>query len=83
VTNGLVAALVGSMVTLTLSLGAAIFRMGHHSARIEELEKWRATIRLDMHEISTQLGLVGQELKRLATLIEERTHRHRDEDGRR
>lgn len=74
-------ALVGSLVTLALFLAGAIFRMGHHSARIEELEKWRATIRIDMHEISASLEAVAVEMKRLATLIEERTQRQRWRDS--
>ena len=70
-------ALVGSMVTLALFLAGAIFKMGHHSARIEQLEQWRATIRLDMHEISASMERMAVEMKRLAVLIEERTHRRR------
>lgn len=73
-------ALVGSLVTLALFIAGAIFRMGHHAARIEQLEQWRATIRLDMHEISRSLEVMSIELKRLAVLIEERTHRRRVAD---
>lgn len=73
-------ALVGAVVTLGIFVATVIFRMGHQSARIDELEKWRNSIRLDMHEISDKLSTVGEELKRLATLIEERTTRHRHED---
>lgn len=73
-------ALVGSVVTLAIFVATVIFRMGHQSARIEELEKWRGSIRLDMHDISDELKTVGEELKRLATLIEERTSRHRGGD---
>jgi hypothetical protein len=76
--------LIGALVTIALFMAATIFQMGHHmghhSARLEALEAWRASIRLDMHEISRQLGVVGEELKRLGTLIEERTHRHRFKD---
>lgn len=74
------AALIGIVVTLAIAVAGVIFRMGHQSARIEELEKWRATMRQDMHEISDNLEHVGQELKRLSTLIEERTERVRARD---
>lgn len=77
---GMDIALVGSVVTLGIFVATVIFKMGHQSARIEELEKWRNSIRLDMHEISDKLSTVGEELKRLSTLIEERTSRHRGGD---
>jgi hypothetical protein len=77
-------ALVGAVVTIGIFVTGVIFRMGHQTARIEQLEKWRDSIRLDMHEISDKLSIVGEELKRLGTLIEERTHRvrHSDQDAR-
>lgn len=65
----------GAIVTLTITTAAAIFRLGHVVARVEALEEWRKTVRADMHEISECLGHVGEELKRLSTLIEERTER--------
>lgn len=69
-------AIIGAVVTIGIAMVGVIFRMGHQSARIEQLEKWRDTIRIDMHEISDKLTEVGEELKRLSTLIEERTHRN-------
>jgi len=62
-------------VVIVVALVGVIFRLGHQSARIEELETWRRSMRVDMHEISDKLTLVGEELKQLATLIEERTYR--------
>lgn len=72
-TSAWAGALIGAMTTLAIFMAGVVFRMGHQSARIEELEKWRASIRADMHEISDKLGVVGQELKRLGVIIEERT----------
>jgi uncharacterized protein (UPF0335 family) len=45
------------------------------AARVEELERWRNNMRQDMHEISDKLEGMGEELKHLVTLIEERTDR--------
>ena len=67
--------LLGVTVTLAIFTATAIFHMGRLSARVDALEKWRETIRLDMHEISEILQSVGEELKRLSTVIEERTER--------
>jgi hypothetical protein len=93
-------ALAGSIVTLGIMFGTAIFKMGHQTARLEalerwrvtiradipsrvdELERWRGTMRQDMHEVSDVLESVRVELKRLATIIEERTRQHRQGDGR-
>lgn len=75
-------AIIGAVVTIGVATIGVIFRMGHHAARLESLEKWRDMIRVDMHEISDKLTAVGEELKRLSTLIEERTHRGRHEDQR-
>jgi uncharacterized protein (UPF0335 family) len=75
---------VGVVAGVAMFLVGIVFRMGHHAARIEQLEQWRTSIRLDMHEISDRLGLVGEELKRLTTIIEERTQRnHSSESARR
>ncbi len=73
-------AIIGAVVTLGVFTANVIFKMGHQTARIEQLEKWRDSIRVDMHEISENLFAVREELKRLGTLIEERTHRVRRED---
>jgi len=67
--------LIGTVATLSICVIGVVFRVGHHTARIEELEKWRGSIRQDMHDISDRIGAVGEELKRLSTLIEERTSR--------
>ncbi len=72
-------ALIGSIITITIAMVGVVFRMGHQSARIEALEQWRGTIRQDMHEISDTLRMVGEELQRLGTLIEERTNRRQEE----
>ena len=49
--------------------------MGQIAARVESLEKWRADLRHDMHEISEKMGEITEELRRLHTLVEERTER--------
>jgi hypothetical protein len=77
-------ALAGALVSLMMFVGTLVFRMGQQSARTEarvtELERWRGSIRTDMHEISDSLELVRIELQRLATMIEERTSRMRRGD---
>ena len=72
--------LTGSIITVAIFTGTIIFRMGHQAARIEELERWRTSIRQDMHEISDALDAVRVELQRLGTTIEERTNRLRRGD---
>lgn len=67
--------LVGSVVTLGLFLIGVTFRMGHHAARIEQLEQWRASIRIDMHEISDQIQDIGRKLATITAMLEERTER--------
>ena len=92
--------LTGSLVTIAIFVGTLVFRMGHQTARLEALEKWRVTVRpdipsrvdelerwrgnmrQDMHEVSDVLESVRVELKRLATVIEERTRQHRHTDSR-
>lgn len=76
--SSLLAALGGAMATLAIFMAGVVFRIGHQTARIEELEKWRMSMRVDIHEISDKLVLVGEDLKRLGTLIEERTQRRED-----
>lgn len=66
---------IGILLTLSIFLANVIYQTGRLSARVEEIERWRLTIRQDMHEISDILVSVGNELKRLSTLIEERTDR--------
>lgn len=92
-------ALTGSLVTISIFVGTLVFRMGHQTARLEALERWRLTVRpdipsrvdelerwrtnmrKDMHEVSDVLESVRVELKRLATIIEERTRQHRQSDN--
>lgn len=64
---------VSVLVVFSTFLSSVIYRSGHISARVEELEKWRLNMRVDMHEISTQMTEVVTEIKGLHTLIEERT----------
>jgi len=66
---------IGVLLTFSIFLANVIYRTGHLSARVEELERWRLTVRQDMHEISDILTNMTSELHRLATLIEERTER--------
>jgi hypothetical protein len=68
-------AILGIILTFAYFLSNVIFRTGHVSARVEELEKWRGTIRDDMHEISDQMSLMNQSMRELKTLIEERTEK--------
>lgn len=68
-------ALLGLILTFSTSIVVIAFRIGHISARVEELEKWRVSIRIDMHEISAELISVKEELAKLSTLIIERTDR--------
>lgn len=77
--NPVLWAIVGVLLTVVTLLGGVIFKMGHTSARVEALEAWKMTMREDMHEISEILTGVRGELKRLATLIEERTDRRASE----
>jgi len=68
-------AAIGVILTFSIFLANVIYRVGHLSARVEEIERWRTTIREDMHEISDILTNMTAELKKLTTLIEERTER--------
>lgn len=67
--------LFGVALTLAIFIANVIFRAGHNSARIEELERWRLSMRVDMHEISEKLERQTTEISRLTTVIEERTER--------
>lgn len=68
-------AALGVLLSFSVFLSTVIFRMGHLSARVEALEKWRWTMRDDMREISDILTHMKAEFERLSTLIEERTER--------
>lgn len=68
-------AALGVILTFSVFLSTVIFRMGQMHSRLEALEKWRWTMRDDMHEISDILTNIKAELNKLAVLIEERTER--------
>jgi hypothetical protein len=80
VSDAVLLALIGAIITLGIALTGVVFRMGHQTARIEALEIWRGSIREDMHEISDRIASMSESLERLSTLIEERTQRVRHED---
>ncbi len=63
------------LLTFSIFLANVIYRVGHISARVEELEKWRSNMRSDMHEISDKMETISSELQRLYTLVDERTER--------
>ena len=64
---------IGVLIVFSTFLASVIYRSGHLSARVEELEKWRQSMRADMHEISEKMTLVATEVQGLHTLISERT----------
>jgi hypothetical protein len=66
---------IGLIITFSIFLSHVIYKTGHISARVEELEKWRGSIRDDMHEISDRLQIMNETLKQLSVLIDERTER--------
>lgn len=68
-------ALAGAIVGLSIFVINNAFRLGHHSARLESLESWRANIRIDMHEISEKLEVISDAVRELKTIVEERTER--------
>jgi hypothetical protein len=70
-----VAAVVGVILSFGAGLVHVTFRSGRLDARIEELEKWRTAVRGDMHEVSDELKALTLEVRKLATIIEERTER--------
>ena len=73
--NAALYTLIGILLTFAIFMVNVIYRTGHLSARVEELERWRIDIRKDMHEISDKLEDVTTALRHLTTLIEERTDR--------
>ncbi len=73
--NPLIYTIIGILLTFTTLLSTVVFRAGQLTQRVAELERWRGTIREDMHEISDAMFAMSTELKRLATLLEERTER--------
>jgi hypothetical protein len=67
--------LFGAFIPVFIFTLTNTFRAGHIVARIEELEKWRSSIRVDMHEISDKIESMTAAMEKLTTLIEERTER--------
>ncbi len=70
-----VVAIAALAVTVLVFLGQIIFHMGRLTARVEALEKWRESMRADLHEISDKIEAMVTELQTVHTLIEERTDR--------
>ena len=72
-------AALGVLISFSVFLATVIFHTGRSTGRLEsrmdELERWRGTIRQDMQEISHILTSMKAEFERLSTLIEERTDR--------
>jgi len=68
----------GVLLSLCVFVATVIYNTGKVASRVEALEKWRWTMREDMHEISDILTRMQNELHRLTTLIEERTERRGD-----
>ena len=66
---------IGAILTFSIFLSNVIYKTGHLSARVEELERWRIDIRKDLHEVSDKLEEMNRTLKELAVLIQERTER--------
>lgn len=73
--NPVLYTLIGILLTFAIFMANVIYRTGHLSARVEELERWRIDIRKDMHEISDKLETMTTALQHLTTVIEERTER--------
>ncbi len=65
----------GSIITIVIFIAGLIYKAGHLGARVEELERYRMSLRTDMHEISDKIGSLSNEVSNLTTLIEERTDR--------
>ena len=66
---------IGVLLTFTIFLSNVIYRTGHLSARVEELERWRVDVRKDLHEVSDNMSELKNAVERLTTVIEERTER--------
>ena len=68
-------AALGVLLSFCVFLATVIYNTGRLSTRVEVLEKWKLTMREDMHEISEILTEMRTELKYITTLVEERTER--------
>ncbi len=66
---------IGVLLTFSMFLANVIYKTGHLSARVEEIERWRIDVRKDLHEVSENISELTTSVKFLATLIEERTER--------
>lgn len=66
---------VGVLLTFSIFLANVIYKTGHLSARVEELERWRMDVRKDLHEVSDNINEMKNAVERLTTVIEERTER--------
>lgn len=67
--------IIGILLTFATLLSHVVYRTGHLTARVEEIERWRINIRQDLHEISDRMEEMNMLIKQLAVLIEERTER--------
>ena len=72
-------AALGVILSFAVFLATVVFHTGRSTGKLEsrmdELERWRGTIRQDMQEISHILTDMKVEFGRLSALIEERTDR--------
>lgn len=68
-------AAIGVILTFAIFLANVIYKTGHLSARVEELERWRTDVRKDLHEVSDKLEELSVLVKHSITIIEERTER--------
>ena len=59
--------LAGLALSMLIAYGSLAYRLGHQSARVEALERWRVDIRNDMHEISDKLSEMTEAMQRLST----------------
>ena len=66
---------IGVILTFAIFLANVIYKTGHLSARVEEIERWREGVRKDLHEVSDNISELKNAVERLATLIDERTER--------
>jgi len=74
-TTAAVIGILSLVITFAIFVLNVTFKLGHHAARLEALEKWRDGIRDDMHEISDKMEAMLINFQTLTTLIEERTER--------
>ena len=79
-------AALGVILSFSIFLATVVFHTGRSTGKLEsrmdELERWRGTIRQDMHEISDRIEALGNKtteltgaIHGLTTLINERTDR--------